>query len=101
MGAARQRITPEPFPPQPSKGIFFNMKTKKFTKKELSDAVVLLMQLYEIQLEEAIFDIDNDGDSLKNRLKKLIMFNMNVGKEAYLETAMRFVKNEMESLQYV
>ncbi len=101
MGAARQRVKSAPVLPQPSKGIFFNMKTKKFTKKELSDAVVLLMQLYEIQLEEAIFDIDNDGDGLKNRLKKLIMFNMNVGKEAYLESAMIFVQNELNDLQNV
>lgn len=77
------------------------MKTKTFTKKELTDAVVLLMQLYQIQLEQSVYDLDNDDEQLKNSLKKLMLFNMNLGKEAYLETAMEFVENQLNELPYV
>jgi hypothetical protein len=77
------------------------METKNFTKKELSDAVVLLMQLYEIKLEEAVYDLDNDDEQLRKSLKKLMLFNMNLGKEAYLESAMIFVQNELSDLQNV
>jgi hypothetical protein len=77
------------------------METKNFTKKELSDAVVLLMQLYEIKLQEAVYDLDKDDEQLRKSLKKLMLFNMNLGKEAYLESAMIFVQNELKDLQNV
>ena len=38
MGAARQRIIPEPLLPQPSKGIFFDMETNYL--KQLEDALI-------------------------------------------------------------
>ena len=101
MRAARQRVISEPFPPQPPKGIFFTMETKKYTKKELTDAVVLLMQLYEIKLQEAVYDLDNDDEQLNKSLKKLMLFNMNLGKETYLESAMIFVQNQLNDLQNV
>lgn len=82
-------------------GAFFFMKTKTFTKKELTDAVVLLMQLYQIELHQAVYYLDNDEEQLKNSLKKLMLFNMNTGKEAYLETAMQFVEDKLNDLQNV
>ncbi len=80
---------------------FFTMETKKYTKKELTDAVVFLMQLYEIKLQEAVYDLDNDDEQLNKSLKKLMLFNMSLGKETYLESAMIFVQNQLNDLQNV
>lgn len=65
------------------------------------DAVIFLMQLYEIKCEELKNAYVNDDYKYAEALKELMLMNMNLGTKGYLEHTMNFIKNTLNEVNDV
>ncbi len=76
------------------------MKTN-YSKEQLVDAVIFLMQLYEIKCEELKNAYVNDDYKYAEALKELMVSNMFLGTKGYLEHAMSFIENTLKEFKNV